>query len=250
MIKIKDIYKFLDTLCPFSSACDFDNAGLLIGDENAEVKKALVTLDCTLESVKKARELDCRLIITHHPVIFDPIKSVTAGSVIYELLRSDISVISCHTNLDQAEFGVNYELCRTLGLKNIKPFTASDGFVLMSANTVKPCSAFEFAKNAKAALNTSVRYVSSNREIKNVLVCSGSGGGYLSEAISSGFDAFLTADIKHNVFIDALNSGFPLFDAGQYQTENIIVRPLCEKLKREFSKTEFIPFDNADILFL
>ena len=113
-MQINDIFEFLNRLYPVSTACDFDNVGLLVGDGNATLNKALISLDCTLKTVEKAIQEDCQLIITHHPVIFDPLKRVNCGSVVYELIKSGISVISMHTNLDIGDGGVNDSLCISL----------------------------------------------------------------------------------------------------------------------------------------
>ena len=81
-----------------------------------------------------------------------------------------------------------------------------------------------------------------SKNINKVLVCSGSGGEFLKEAVSFDFDALVTADVKHNVFIDAINSDISVFDGGHYATENVIVKPLAELLQKEFKEIEFIPY--------
>ena len=91
---VSKIFQFLNKQYPCDTACDFDNVGLLIGDSKQEVNKALISLDCTQETITEAIEKDCQLIITHHPVIFSPLKTVLAGSIPFELIKSGISVIS------------------------------------------------------------------------------------------------------------------------------------------------------------
>lgn len=241
MIKVKDIFGFLAERYPLDTACDFDNAGFLVGDSNFEVKKALVCLDCDITAIEKAKELGCNLIVTHHPVIFGGLKSITENSIVYKLIKNDIAVISMHTNLDIANDGVTVRLCEALGLKNIKPFVAENGFALRSAEA-KGLSPEGFAALIREKLNFSVRYVAGEGDINRVLVCSGSGGEFLKEAISFDFDALLTADVKHNVFIDAINSGVSVFDGGHYATENVIVKPLSMLLADKFKEIKFIPY--------
>lgn len=241
MIKVKDIFNFLSQRYPLDTACDFDNTGFLVGDSNSEVKKALVCLDCDITAIEEAKELGCNLIVTHHPVIFGGLKSITENSVVYKLIKNDIAVISMHTNLDIANDGVTVRLCEAIGLKNVKPFVAENGFALRSAEADN-LTPEDFAALIKEKLNFSVRYVAGERNINRVLVCSGSGGKFLKEAISFDFDALLTADIKHNVFIDAVNSGVSVFDGGHYATENVIVMPLSELLADNFKEIEFIPY--------
>ena len=120
---VRDIFSFLDTLAPFSYAMDFDNSGLLAGDPKQPVRRILVALDCTEAVVGKARETGADLIVTHHPVIFDPLKTVTAGSIVHQLISAGISIICAHTNLDLARGGVNDHLARQLGLKCLEGLT-------------------------------------------------------------------------------------------------------------------------------
>lgn len=236
---VREIYDYLNSLYPVSTACDFDNAGLLVGDPETEVKKALISLDCTLNTVKKAAENGCQLIITHHPVIFEPLKNVLSGSVVYELISNGISVISMHTNLDIADGGVSDSLCKAMGLTEIKPYTASDGF-LLRCGAISPVSAESFAERLKTALGGSIKYVDGGRTIEKVLVCSGSGGEFIEDAINGGFDALVTAEIKHHQFILAATGGISVFDGGHFNTEDIVIEPLKTVLSEKFGSVEFI----------
>lgn len=115
MSTVTHIYDAIDRLAPFWLTMDFDNTGILIGDRNREVSCALLALDCTPAVVEQARQLGAQLIITHHPVIFHPLKRVNEDAVVYLLIRSDIAVISAHTNLDIAQGGVNDALASAIG---------------------------------------------------------------------------------------------------------------------------------------
>ena len=246
---VNSIFKFLNALFPTDTACDFDNVGLLIGDGNTKVSKALIALDCTDDAVKTAIENGCQLIITHHPIIFAPLKSILADSIQYMLINNGVSVISMHTNLDIAEnSGVNTCLCNALGLENQKLHIASDGYALR-CGTVSPTSANDFASLIKSKLGGMVKYVDGGKEIKSVLVCSGSGGDFIYEAISGDFDALVTADIKHHHFLDAKHSGVSLFDGGHFETEDVVIEPLKELLQKEFHDTEFLTTHQSDIKY-
>lgn len=233
MTTVEDISKFLSAKFPLDTACGFDNVGLLVGDKNDIVKSVLVCLDCDKSAVEKAKTLGANLIVTHHPVIFDGIKSVTADSVVFELIKSGISVISMHTNLDIAKDGVTETLCRILGGKDIESFVCHDDFIIRKCKFDGLCSDY-LAGIIKEKLGFSVRYCDGGKPINTALVCSGSGGNFIFDAIADGFDALITADVKHNQFIDAQNSGISLFDAGHYSSENIIVPVLCDLLKTNF----------------
>ncbi|MEI3579428.1 MAG: Nif3-like dinuclear metal center hexameric protein [Acutalibacteraceae bacterium] len=119
MSTVSMIYGKLNSLAPFATQESWDNSGLLAGDPGAEVTQALVVLDITGDAVREAQELGAQLIVSHHPVIFQPLKKLESGSVAWELARAGISAISAHTNLDKARGGVNDCLAAALGLENV-----------------------------------------------------------------------------------------------------------------------------------
>ena len=240
MVTVNDIFKFLSDKYPLNTACDFDNVGLLVGNGDSIVTKILVCLDCDKFALETASEMGCELIVTHHPVIFEGLKSVTHGDTVYELIKSDISVISMHTNLDIAKGGVTDSLCEILEFKNVKPYTAHDGFLIRSAKTdIK--NPDELALHIKEKLGYSVRYVGEN-QIENVLVCSGAGADFFEDAVNDNFDALITADVKHHVFIEAINKGVSLFDCGHYASEAVIIKPLKSLLSEHFDETEILSY--------
>lgn len=248
-MKVIDIFNFLNNLFPVSSACDFDNVGLLLGDGNQNVEKALVSLDCSLETVNYACENKCQLIITHHPVIFSPLKSVLKGSIAFELIRNNISVICMHTNLDIAKMGVSDTLAKIIGLEKIMPFEASDGF-LIRQGVISPVSPKSFARAIKTNLKCNVKYFDGGNNINRVLVCSGSGGDYVLDAVENGFDALVTSEIKHHQFLQAKNYNISVFDCGHYETENIIIEPLRKLLCDNFKDLEIITHNVIKIEYL
>lgn len=237
---VNDIYTYLHDKYDFSSALSYDNAGHLVGSLDSTVTGIVVCLDCTEETVSCAVENGANLIVSHHPVIFDPLKKVTDESIVYRLIRNDISVISAHTNLDQADGGINETLARVIGLENIERVTDSEGFVYRIGETKEPISADDFAKDVSARLSLPVKYVGTNSHIKRVAVCSGSGGSMLGEVAQTGVDAFVTADVKHDVFLDAHALGMVLLDAGHFNTEDIIVEPLAKELQTAFPSVKVI----------
>lgn len=231
---VNDIYTYLDEKYDFSTALSYDNSGHLVGSLQNTVTGIVVCLDCTDETVTQAVDCGANLIVSHHPVIFDPLKSVTDSSVVYRLIRNDISVISVHTNLDQADGGINEVLANTIGLENIEKVSDSEGFVYRIGETDEPIDADTFAKSVSDKLGLPVKYVGENTHIKRVAVCSGSGGSMLLEVANTGVDAYVTADVKHDVFLDAHSIGMVLLDAGHFNTEDIIVEPLANELSYAF----------------
>ena len=110
MSTVKDIYNYIDKIAPFNSAMDFDNCGMLVGNYSAVVNKVLLSLDITSSVIQEAKEIGANLIISHHPVIFNPIKRLDSNSMPYLLAKNDINAICAHTNLDMVEGGVNSSL--------------------------------------------------------------------------------------------------------------------------------------------
>ena len=157
-MKILDILNYLSCLAPIETALDFDNVGLLVGDKGAEVNCCVIALDCTQKTIDTAIQNGAQLIVTHHPVIFNPLKKVIKGDIVYRLIENGISVISMHTNLDIAEKGVNQELLNVLELENPTFVNCEDGFVFPIAELKSTLSADGFAKYVKEKLNTSIRY--------------------------------------------------------------------------------------------
>lgn len=241
-MKIYEVFEFLNSLFPVNTAEDFDNVGLLIGSGEAEVSSCIVALDCTKSAVEKAVECGANLIITHHPVIFEPLKALDANSVPALCIKNGISVICMHTNMDKAEKGVNYALCKRLGLEGVTGFFGYDGFPLLKGNLKEEMTEEALAQYLKNTLGSSVKYNATNKSIKTVALCCGSGGGYLPDAIKNGCDAFITGDVKHNVFVDAQNEDFPVFDAGHFYTENVITEQLVYMLSEKFGDIKVIPF--------
>ena len=242
---VQNIFDFLNSRFPVDTACGFDNVGTLVGDRNKTVTKAIIALDCTMPVINEALKNGCELIITHHPVIFNGIKSVLDDTLVYEIIKNGLSVISMHTNLDQGDDGVNDTLCNVIGLKNVETVEAPDKFLLKKGE-ISPLSADDFAKHLKNVLNYPVKYVGEG-EIKNVLVCSGSGAQYNTQCIVNGCDALVTAEVRHNNFLDAAQNGVALFDCGHFNTEVVVIKPLCEMLSNEFNNIQFIANTDSQI---
>lgn len=123
---IDDLSRAIDSIAPFRSCLSWDNVGLLLGDAEAALTGVLVTLDVTPEAVAEAVRCGANCIVSHHPVIFQPLKCLPAGSVPALCLQNGLSVISAHTNYDFAPQGVNFALATALGLRNIRPFGPED----------------------------------------------------------------------------------------------------------------------------
>ncbi len=233
MARVKDFYDYLNSIAPFETQEDWDNSGMLVGDMNAEVKKVAVVLDITSEEIEKAKAIGADLIISHHPVIFSPIKSVTKGSVPYELVASSINALCCHTPLDIADGGTNDSLAELLGIN----VTRADDPILR-LGTVEPTTAATLAEKIAKALNTKVRYADAGRPIKKIAICTGAGCSLIEAA--GEIDAFITGDASHHNFLDCVSEGITLIAAGHYETEIVVVPVLVKKLQIQFPDIEII----------
>jgi len=245
MATVADILAFLNTLAPVSMKMDWDNVGLLCGSRTAPVTKILVALDPFEHVCREAAETGAELIVTHHPLIFQPTRAITdetsIGRSILLLSRHGISAINAHTNLDQTRGGVNDVLAEALGLQDaevISPAGADENgtpWGLLRCGTVLPQALEDFLSLVKNALGCEgIRYVKGSKPVHKVAVGGGACAGEMMDAIRAGCDTFVTSDVKYNQFWDAHDLGLNLIDAGHFHTENPVVAVLAEKIAGAF----------------
>lgn len=239
MTKINEILDFFEGFAPTDSAMDFDNVGLIVGDKNTEVTKVLVSLDITGEVVSEAQKLGCELIISHHPVIFNPLKRLDTNSVPYLLAKYGISALCMHTNLDLSEdFGVNLCLANAVGVKNA--VKSDKGECLFVGELEEKTEMKAFAENVKSALDCNgLRYTDVKKTIKKVAVSSGAGGSEIFAAAQIGADVLVTGEIKHHEINAANELCVNIVDAGHFKSEDIVILPLINKLSDKFSDVIF-----------
>lgn len=239
-----DIYDYIDGMAPFHSAMSFDNAGLLVGDKTKEVKTVLLSLDITPPVVQEAVQLDAQLVISHHPVIFQPLKALDSHTVPYLLAQNGISAICAHTNLDMAAEGVNACLAERLQLKNISMLKEYENTGLPEAlvgETAIEYSPREFALFVKTALHCDgLRYTDGGQLISRVGLCGGGGAELMAAAAEYGCQAFVTGESKHNILLDAEFRKITFVDAGHFYTEDVVIIPLLNKLQKQFPTIRFI----------
>ena len=246
MSTVSDIRDYLDRQAPFDTALSFDNCGILVGDPQAEVRRALVCLDVTAEIAEEALGCGAELIVSHHPVIFHGMKRVLKGELVYRLIQSGLTVLSAHTNLDFAEYGVNYQLAAHCGIRmeTLYPIPReaerrADGFGL-AGWLETPMEPEEYALFLKEALSgKSVKFTNGGRRIKTAAVSCGAGSYLLEEAVRAGADALVTAEVRHHELLAAKAAGLTVIDAGHYETEQVIVTPLAEELAARFPEISF-----------
>ena len=241
MRTVHDIYKELCRLAPPELQMDFDNAGFLVGHADAAVERVLLALDITGEVVDEAREYGAQLIVAHHPVIFRPLRSVTAegeGALVLRLIESGLAAVCMHTNLDIAEGGVNDVLLALLGAEREDVLDESGvGRVGTLAEPV-PLESFLTICRDRLRCDT-IRFYDAGRPVRRLAVTGGSGGDMLRAVLAKGCDTYVSSDIKYHQFREAAELGLNLIDADHFCTEQPVMPVLLEKLRLAFPEVAF-----------
>lgn len=242
-VKCSEITKHMERLAPLSYAYDWDNCGLLIGGKEKEIQKVLIALEVVPEIIDFAIENKVDLIITHHPLIFKPLKKISLdnlnGNMIYRLIQNNIYLYSAHTNLDLCFGGVNDELCNSLDLQNIIPLerridTEQSNWGLGRIGELENELEFDdFVNFIKERLNAKhIRCIGdTSRKVKKVAVSSGAYSQNVYDAIRAGCDVLVTGDVKHHDAVDINYSDITVIDAGHYNTEQVVLEKLENYMK-------------------
>ena len=237
-VTVGDILDFLQEKAPFESAVEWDNSGLLAGSRAQPARRVLTALDITGDTVDAAVRLGAGLIVSHHPVIFRPLRRLDAGGIPYRLAREGIAAICAHTNLDRAGGGVNDTLAGLLGLREVR--TAGDGLCRIGTLDA-PADGGIFAATVGKTLHTAVRFRAGRRPVRTVCLCSGAGGDYLLPLLGEA-DAFLTGELRHHEWLEAAAAGVTVVEAGHYATEAPVVDTLVDWLSAAFPVLSCVPY--------
>lgn len=243
-IIVKDIAKFMEQIAPKYLMEERDNSGFLVGSKNEKVSGILVALDITKDVIRQAKKTGANMIVSHHPVIFNPIKEITDenNSIIYELIKNNINAYCAHTTLDNAEGGVNDCLANILELKDISLLAQyKDGQGTGRLGTLENnMNAKELACFVKQKLGAQyVRYADAGNEIKKVAVVGGSGASFIDKAIDCRADALITGDIKHHDVLYCLEKGLTVIDATHFATEQIVKDRIFSHLQSQLNKVQY-----------
>ncbi len=240
-MNFKNVAEIIERMAPKDLACEWDNVGIMIGDENADIKTAVVSLDFNTEVLEYAKAKNADLIITHHPVIFHKLASVTDADFL-ECIKNNINVYSAHTNFDTAVGGVNDALCSALKLSDVKANQ------MMRYGKIGEMTALEFAEYVKKVLNTKGVRMCGNpdKKINTVGVLGGSGGDELGLALESGCDVYLTGEAAYHDAQMAEKNDIVLIAAGHYETEIFMVEALSKYLK-DNTDLKVYPFIETNI---
>ena len=238
MPTVGEIERALWDWAPRELAQSWDNVGLLVGWPDREAKRVLVALDVTEAVIAEAEEIRADLIVAHHPVMncaWRPVQTIRGddiqGRKLIRLLTHDIAAICMHTNLDAAAGGVNDVLAAALGLEQVELLDEGDGIArqgLLPREMQPP----DFLAMVREALGANgLRYAGGEKPVRRVAVGGGACGGYF-RAAARDCDAFVTADVKYDQFLDARELGLLLIDAGHFPTEDVV----CPRIVRRLSQ--------------
>jgi len=228
-MKCRQIIDILEKLAPVNIAEDYDNVGLLVGDDDKEISKIMIALDASKDVVKQAINEKVDMLITHHPMIFRGIKRVNTkdflGDKIINLAKNDIAYYASHTNMDNSV--MSKIVCKKLSLKELefvtpiehesKDFGTGCIGILENSMTLKDFS-YKLKKDLDIA---TLRLIGDeNREISKVACITGSGKSFLKDVLKRKADVFVTGDIDHHTALDVIDMDFCMIDAGHFETEH------------------------------
>lgn len=243
MTTVNDIFNYIDNIAPYDNAEPWDNTGVLVGSINKEVRRVVMSLDSCRQAVNYAKGVEADLLLTHHPIIFSPLKKIEADTALYELINSDIASISAHTSFDKAIGGINDNLAELLNLKNTRHI---EDTMLVVGDLEEEMSIDDFALYVAEILGThGLRYTDTEKIIKRVAVGGGGCSEYISNAMENA-ECFVTGEIKYHEMLDAYENGYAVISAGHFETENVPFLMLKERLEQAFADVEFIiaPVEN------
>lgn len=223
-VAIDDFVGIIETVAPLELACDWDNSGLLLRC-NDKISRVLITLDVTHAAIDEAIENGCDMILAHHPVIFEPINSIscedTGGSLLIRLIKKGISFYAAHTSYDIVKGGINDILCKKLGLTGVKVVSADKIDFLRTGYLKDACDKEKLVNHVKQTFGIKALKISDINcgIIDKVAVVGGSGGDFIIAAKKAGAKALITGEAKHHHYIEAEAQGLLLIEAGHFNTE-------------------------------
>ncbi len=242
MATVREVATLLDSMVPNKLAEPWDNVGLLWGRQEKQVKRILLALDLTKEVVAQAIEQKIDMVLTHHPVIFNKLGSVTDDNwqqdLLLELAEHGIAAYSAHTNLDIVVGGVNDALAKVLKIEDTDVLDDKTG--LGRIGTVEKQNLEEFAAFVKKVLKCDyVTVGNAGKKVHRVAICGGAGSDLIPMAIAKGADTFITGDVKYHSAQQAVFGGLNFIDAGHQTTEWPVVDKVADRLSLRFTELDW-----------
>ena len=245
-MKAYELTEWLNSRYREDAAEEWDNVGLLVGDDTREIRSVFLALDADDSVIEQAVGKEADMLITHHPMIFGGIKKISnhsfTGRRILTLIRNEIVYYAMHTNYDilgMADLSAEYLELQDTEVLSATDETGSEGFgrtgILKKEMTLQ-----EFGSYVKERLSLSdVRiYGDPGTICRKAAVCTGSGKSMLKDVRKAGAQVYVTGDIDYHTGIDAVADGLCIVDAGHYGTEFVFVEAMKKVLSREFPELE------------
>ncbi len=252
-MKVRELIEYLDCVIPCSLSCEWDNDGVMVCvNDVSPVKRILLTLDVTKRAIGYAFEHGCDTIISHHPLIFRPIRSLSDASVSSSAAMlavcRNINILSYHTRLDALPiYGVNDTLAPLIGVFDTVPFGPDGEEIGRIGTTDHPLELTQFCSYVKERLCVGHLIVTdSGRNVNRVALIGGDGKDYLMDAIAAGADTFLTGRCGYNIDIDASQYMINVIEAGHYNTEAHVLKSVEKLISEKFDCVEFMYY-NSDM---
>lgn len=257
-MKIKEIVSALERFAPLPLQESYDNAGLQTGLTDAEATGALLCLDVTETVIDEAIALGYNLVVSHHPLVFRGVKSITGrdyvGRCLLKAIKNDIALYAAHTNLDNAPGGVNFAIARKLGLEDVRFLAPQDGSGQEGGSGLIGTlpdweTETDFLRRVKKTFEAGcVRHSRmTGRQIRTVALCGGAGSFLIADAVAAGADVFLTGEIRYHEYFGHERE-ILLAEIGHYESEQYtrqlladILHEQCPSLKVEITKINTNP---------
>lgn len=230
-MKMRDLMRAMELIAPVSTAETWDNSGLLVGSEESEITGIVLCVDATPSVLDLAQSVGANVVLSHHPLMFSGIKSLTEdkyeGALLRRMIREGLMLYAAHTNLDKAPGGVEDSLAQVLGIEceySAHPYVRCGAVGL---NTVG-----QLVRRVRERIHPQAMfYGDPDAEIDLAAVSCGGGGEYFREALEMGANVWITGEMKHHERVEAQGCGMHVIIAGHEETERVVLQPLRQRLE-------------------
>jgi len=247
-VKIKEVLSALERFAPLPLQESWDNAGLQVGLTETEVSGALLCLDVTEKIIDEAVRKGCNLIVSHHPLLFRGLKTISdltdVQRTVMKAILEGVCIVSMHTNMDNAQGGVNYKMAQRLGLQNVgflQPKTvegveAGSGII---GELPEPQAADDFVLAVKKTFGVECAMCNEllRRPVRRVALCGGAGDFMLDDALRAGADAFVTGEMHYHQYF-GYEQQIQICVIGHYQSEQFTPEIFEEIIRRNCPEVE------------
>ena len=247
-MKIREITDAIEQYAPLRLQEEWDNAGIQVGDPDADISGVLLCTDATEAVVAEAIERGFNLVIAHHPLIFRGLKKIMGRTPVERTvamaIKHDVTIYSAHTNMDSAWQGVSFRMADKIGMTNVHflddnpvdPYGEQESTQAGCGviGDIEPMTALDVMRRVKAAFDVgAVRYCGDgNRIVSRVALCGGAGGFLLDKAVQQGAQLYVTADMRYHDFLDNWQR-IVVADIGHYESEHFTKEIFLEIIQKK-----------------